>query len=181
MADSSGLRKEATTAAAAVEPGSAVTEAAFKAACGRYATGVSIVTGLGPDGRKEGLTVNSFTSLSLDPPLVLFCLDKQAGSFEAFAAVERFAVNVLSEDQADVSTHFAKPGVRDKFAGVAHDVDADGLPMLSAALARIACDVEARHEGGDHIILVGRVRRIDLGDEAGRPLVYFRGRYGKFI
>jgi len=157
-----------------------ITEAAFKAACGRYATGVSIVTAAGEGGKKEGLTVNSFTSLSLDPPLVLFCLDKNAGSFEPFVKTERFAVNVLGEEQAAISTHFAKPGIAEKFAGVPHRVDADGLPLLDGVLARIVCAVEVHYDGGDHVILVGRVERIDLGEEQGRPLVYFRGGYGKF-
>ncbi|MEQ8604280.1 MAG: flavin reductase family protein [Marivibrio sp.] len=157
-----------------------ITEAAFKAACGRYATGVSIVTAAGEDGKKEGLTVNSFTSLSLEPPLVLFCLDKNAGSFEPFVKTDRFAVNVLSDEQAAISTHFAKPGIPDKFAGIAHRVDADGLPLLDGVLARIVCGVEAHYDGGDHVILVGRVERIDLGEDDGKPLVYFRGGYGKF-
>jgi flavin reductase (DIM6/NTAB) family NADH-FMN oxidoreductase RutF len=157
-----------------------ITEAAFKAACGRYATGVSVVTTVGTDGHKEGLTVNSFTSVSLDPPLVLFCLDKGAGSFKGFTHAGRFAVNVLREDQADLSTHFAKAGIPDKFAGIKHRTDPDGLPLLDQVLARIVCEIEHRYEGGDHVILVGRVARIDLGEESGKPLVYFRGGYGRF-
>lgn len=157
-----------------------ITEAAFKAACGRYATGVTVVTTLGVDGHKEGLTVNSFTSVSLDPPLVLFCLDRKAGSFQGFTKAGRFAVNVLGEDQADLSTHFAKPGIPDKFAGVRHRVDPDGLPLLDDVLARIVCEIEHRYAGGDHEILVGRVVRIDLGKEGAKPLTYFRGSYGRF-
>ncbi|MFC6856443.1 flavin reductase family protein [Marivibrio halodurans] len=157
-----------------------ITEAAFKAACGRYATGVAVVTTLGADGHKEGLTVNSFTSVSLDPPLVLFCLDRKAGSFHGFTEAGRFAVNVLGEDQAELSTHFAMAGVPDKFAGVRHRVDPDGLPLLDDVLARIVCEIEHRYDGGDHVILVGRVARIDLGRADGRPLTYFRGAYGRF-
>ncbi len=157
-----------------------VTAADFKAACGRYATGVTVVTTVDTDGRPEGLTVNSFTSVSLTPPLVLFCLERAAGSYGAFGRTERFAVNVLSEDQAALSTHFATPNNPDKFADVAVETDVDGLPHLTGALSRLVCTVEARHEGGDHVILVGRVRRVSLGAESGRPLVYYRGGYGRF-
>lgn len=157
-----------------------ITDAAFKAACGRYTTGVCVVTTLGVEGHKEGLTVNSFTSVSLDPPLVLFCLDKQSGSFEGFTHAGRFAVNVLREDQGELSTHFAMPGIPDKFKDVKHRTDPDGLPLLDNVLARIVCEIENRMEGGDHIILLGRVVRIDLGEKDAQPLVYYRGDYGRF-
>lgn len=157
-----------------------ITEAAFKAACGRYATGVSVVTTTGPDGSPAGLTVNSFTSVSLDPPLVLFCLDRAAGSFVDFEGADRFAVNVLSESQREISNLFATPGIANRFEHVAHRIDGGGLPLLDHVLARLVCGIENRYAGGDHVIIVGRVERIDMGGTDGKPLVYYRGGYGGF-
>ncbi|MEQ8818108.1 MAG: flavin reductase family protein [Thalassobaculum sp.] len=147
----------------------------FRAVLGRYATGVTIVTTRGADSRPTGLTVNSFTSVSLDPPLVLFCLDRAAGSGPAFAAADCFAVNILAAGQAQKSARFADP-VAARFVDDGVTTWETGAPILSDALAALDCRVHARHDGGDHVILVGRVLRAQvMRDEA--PLLYWRGDY----
>ncbi|SDF14645.1 MULTISPECIES: flavin reductase family protein [Thalassobaculum] len=159
------------TAPADVSPGD------FRAVLGSYATGVTVVTTRAPDGEPVGLTVNSFTSVSLDPPLVLFCLDREAGSLPAFETADGFAVNILSADQAAVSNRFADPQAA-RFDGEGVADWSTGAPILADALAALDCTVHARHDGGDHIILVGRVRRLAvLSDD--EPLIYWRGVYRK--
>ena len=148
---------------------------AFRAVLGRYATGVAIVTTRGPDGYPVGLTVNSFTSVSLDPPLVLFCLDRQAGSGPAFAATDCFAVNILGTDHAPVSSRFADPAA-ERFVEDQTVEWETGAPVLAHALAALDCRVHARHDGGDHVILVGRVVRAAVVVDSA-PLVYWRGDY----
>ncbi len=148
---------------------------AFRAVLGRYATGVTIVTTRGADSRPAGLTVNSFTSVSLDPPLVLFCLDRAAGSGPAFAASDCFAVNILATGQAQVSARFADP-VAARFVNDGILAWETGAPILAEALAALDCRVHARHDGGDHVILVGRVLRAEVLRDSP-PLVYWRGDY----
>jgi len=148
---------------------------AFRAVLGRYATGVTVVTTRGADNRPSGLTVNSFTSVSLDPPLVLFCLDRAAGSGPAFAASDCFAVNILAAGQTQVSARFADP-VASRFVNDGIMVWETGAPILVDALAALDCRVHARHDGGDHVVLVGRVLRAEVIRDAP-PLVYWRGDY----
>lgn len=151
-------------------------EGAFRRACGQFATGVAVVATQGPDGRPAGLTVNSFTSVSLDPPLVLFCLDDRAGCLAAFAGAPGFAVNVLAEGQADLSRRFAGAEA-DKFAGLAWR-DGPRGPVLAGVLASFQCRTDAVHRGGDHLILVGAVEAVAADPSpAARPLVYWRGDY----
>lgn len=142
---------------------------------GRFPTGVTIVTCLGPDGAPVGMTANSFASVSLEPPLVLWSVDRSARSFEAFAAAERFAFSVLAQDQAELSNRFAKPGA-DKFAGVAMETAASGVPLIADCAARIECERHAVFDGGDHLIVVGRVTAMVRSDR--RSLVFAEGRYG---
>lgn len=148
---------------------------AFRAVLGRYATGVTVVTTRDADGLPVGLTVNSFTSVSLDPPLVLFCLDRAAGSFSAFEAADGFAVNILSADQAAISGRFADPDAR-RFSEEPVETWDSGSPILSDALAALDCAVHARHDGGDHVILIGRVLDLQLRTHE-EPLVYWCGTY----
>ena len=149
---------------------------ALRQALGRYATGVTLVTCRAADGRPAGLTVNSFTSLSLDPPLVLWSLRRSSGLLPSFEAASHFAVNVLAERQIDLSRRFASPEP-DKF-GAGQWVDGPGdagrLPLLEGCIARFECAVEARHGHGDHVLYIGRVLRLQTGD--GAPLVY-QGRH----
>ena len=147
----------------------------FKAVLGRWATGVAVVTTRLPDGVSVGLTVNSFASVSLDPPLVLFSIGRDAGSFEAFGKTGCFAVNLLRQDQAEVSNRFADPDA-ERFAVDRTEQLITGAPILSDALAALDCDVHARHEGGDHVIIVGRVRKLKVLND-GHPLGYWLGGY----
>lgn len=148
---------------------------ALRDAFGCFATGVTIVTATAVDGAPIGLTVNSFSSVSLDPPLLLVCPAREAGSTSVLEEVERFAVNVLESSDKSLSTRFARKGA-DRFAEGDWDTSEHGLPVLKRALAVFECTTEALHDGGDHLILVGRILKASyhLHDD---PLLYFHGRY----
>ena len=147
----------------------------FREALGAFATGVTVITSLGPRGERVGFTANSFNSVSLDPPLVLFSLDKQASVLPAFLSTRHFAVNVLREDQRSLSDHFAN-FKGDRWEGLAYETWETGCPILPDALASFECDYRYTYDGGDHVIFVGEVKRMDLRG-AGRPLLYFGGTY----
>ncbi len=144
---------------------------------GCFATGVTIVSTVNGSGEYFGLTANSFTSLSLDPPLVLFCLDYKALSFDAFRETSHFIVNVLGEGQEDLSSHFARSSV-DKWNGVDYEIWRTGCPVLPDSIAVLECLTVARHEGGDHLIIIGQVERIQYDESETKPLLYYKGRYG---
>ena len=146
----------------------------FRHALGQFATGVTIVTARAKDGRPIGLTVNSFTSVSLDPPLVLWCLSRQATDFAALNAAGLFAVNVLSSRQHRVSRQFATT-LADKFTGVECEDSPDGSPLLKGATAHFICRVARRFDGGDHVIILGQVKEYRWN--GGEPLVFHSGRY----
>jgi len=147
----------------------------FRKAMGCYATGVTVITALSPEGKPVGMTVNSFNSVSLDPPLVLFSLDRKATHFADFMAAQHFAVHILSETQQALSRTFSTQGI-DRWAGLAYECWDTGCPILPGSLASFDCITEARHEGGDHIIFVGKVVRLGHAPE-GAPLLYYRGKY----
>lgn len=147
---------------------------ALRHALGRFATGVTVVTTCTPEGERQGLTVNSFAAVSLDPPLVLWCLQRTAPSLAGFIAAGTFAINVLHARQAALSRRFAAPA-EDKFAGVEHAPGLDGAPLIADALARFECRTERTVEAGDHVIFIGRVLRAAYRD--GQPLLYSAGRY----
>lgn len=149
----------------------------FRSACGRFATGVVIATCKAKSGDPAGVTVNSFTSVSLDPPLVLFCLDHGAYSVKVFADAEAFAINMLSGGQQNLSHVFAT-SVADRFAGVGYTEGHGGAPLLHGALCHLECVVEHRYPGGDHEIIVGRVVNVTVADTDTRPLIYYKGEYG---
>ncbi|HEX2118052.1 MAG TPA: flavin reductase family protein [Acidimicrobiales bacterium] len=144
---------------------------------GHFATGVTVVTCLAGD-TPMGLAVNSFTSVSLRPPLVAFCVARTSATWPNLRAVGAFCVNILAEDQEALSRAFATHGL-DRFHGVGWRAAPSGAPVLSGVLAWIDCTIEAEHEAGDHLIVVGRVRELALAHE-GRPLVFYRGGYGRF-
>ena len=129
-------------------------------------------------GQPLGLSVNSFTSVSLEPPLVAFCVTRVSTTWPQLRAVGTFCVNILAEDQEALSRAFAAPGL-DRFMGVGWRPAPSGAPILAGVLAWIDCTVEAEHEAGDHDIVVGRVHELDIAHE-GRPLVFYRGGYGRF-
>ena len=148
----------------------------FRRACAEFATGVTIVTTRAADGAAVGVTANSFASVSLEPPLVLVCLAKQIGSYAAFRGARHFAVHVLAESQAALSTRFATRGI-DKFAGLDLRLGLGGVPILPGYLALFECAVAQVHDAGDHTIFAGRVERLEVGSRQRPPLAFFRGRY----
>lgn len=148
----------------------------LRRAFGCFPTGVTVVTTRVPDGRFVGLTVNSYTSLSLDPPLILWALGSGSASLRAFESATHFAVNILAEDQAWISRRFATRS-HDKFHGVASRPGIDGVPLLEGCAAHIECRTHSLQPAGDHLLIVGQVERIDV--LARSPLVYVNGRYRK--
>ncbi len=148
---------------------------AFRQAMGRFATGVTVVTTRDQAGSNCGVTINSFASVSLDPPLVLFCLDKAAMSFNAFCEAERFVINFLCEEQHRLSVRFSTAAT-DKWDGVPFDLWPSDLPVLRDCLANLGCRKDAVHDGGDHVIIVGRVENLLLDSEK-KPLLYYRSGY----
>src|SRR5215213_2809879 len=140
---------------------------------GSFLTGVTILTAWDQEGGLRGLTANSFTSVSLDPPLVIVCVSKRAGSYDAFSATEHFGVNILAEDQVEIAGRFAGPH-KDKFAGIRLR---DGLPapVLEASPAWLVCSVHSSETFGDHVVLVGEVEAHE--SRAHRPLGFFQGRF----
>lgn len=147
----------------------------FRNALGWFTTGVAVITSCAEGGKPIGITVNSFSSVSLDPPLVLWCLDKKSDTLPLFEKAKHFTVNVLREEHEEISSRLARKGD--------HSLEAidllpmeSGCPALRDALAHFECEVEARHDAGDHIIMIGRVLKFDHAED-GRPLLYHRGGY----
>lgn len=149
----------------------------FRTALGCFPTGVCLITTLGPDGARVGMTANSFSSVSLDPPMVLWSLARTASSAPIFRDAEYFAINVLAEGDEKISSHFARSGA-DKFAlfGGRFEEGIAGVPLLQGAAATFECHSRHRHYGGDHIIVIGVVERYAY-DTSRAPLVFHRGRY----
>jgi flavin reductase (DIM6/NTAB) family NADH-FMN oxidoreductase RutF len=146
----------------------------FRRALGQFATGVTVVTTCAEDGSRIGVTANSFTSLSLDPPLVLWCINSTAPSLPAFQASSHFAINVLCAKQHHLSRQFATPS-EDKFANVTFNEGPGGVPILDGVLAHFVCRNVRQVEAGDHFILIGEVESFDAHDE--EPLVFHSGAY----
>jgi 3-hydroxy-9,10-secoandrosta-1,3,5(10)-triene-9,17-dione monooxygenase reductase component len=146
----------------------------FRSALGAFATGVTIVTTRDGEGRDVGLTANSFNSVSLDPPMVLWSLARSARSLPAFLAASHFAVHVLAADQEELSMRFAARGL-EKFAGLNLERGAQSIPLLRGCAARFQCRTAFRHEAGDHMIFVGEVEAFDHSDLP--ELLFHRGRY----
>jgi len=147
----------------------------LRQALGCFATGVTVVTGLGANGQKLGVTASSFNSVSLDPPLVLFSLNRQASSMPHFLESGHFAVNVLREGQAHLAERFATP-LADKWDGIEFEIWDFGCPILTDALAVFECKTRYEYDGGDHVIFVGAVERMRC-DPQGHPLLFYGGRY----
>lgn len=149
----------------------------FRDALGCFATGVTVVTAIGQDEQPIGLTANSFTSVSLDPPLLLVCIANNAGSAPALREAGRFAVNVLQIGQQPTSNRFAGKG-EDRFANTPWEMGEFGTPVLTGSLGSFECESQDIHDGGDHFILVGRVLKA-IFEPRRDPLLYFRGKYRK--
>ncbi len=151
-----------------------VDRADLRRAMGRFATGVTVVTTCGPGGKFEGVTSNSFATVSLDPPLVLWSLARRARSFDGFAAASHFVINVLGLEQTDLSKHFATP-MPDKLVGIAYHKGLGGCPVLAGTIAHFECKKENMFDGGDHAIFVGRILHTTYRD--GEPLIFSNGGY----
>ena len=161
--------------AAAQARSPSVSSVEFRAALGMFATGVTIVTARGADGTLVGLTANSFNSVSLSPPLVLWSLARRAGSMPAFRAGSHYAINILAADQHALAERFASK-VGDRFAGVAWREGTAGAPLIEGAAAVFECFNRSRYEEGDHVIFVGEVERCTHRAGA-QPLIFHGGRY----
>ncbi len=148
---------------------------ALRNALGQFATGVTVITAQPAGGAPFGMTVNSFSALSLDPPLVLWSLQKNSDCAGNFARCTHYTVNVLQHDQVAVSNAYAKKGEHDLRPGDFR-IGRSGAPVLKGCMANFECRIEARHDGGDHLILVGRVLEMQVLPER-KPLVFFAGRY----
>jgi flavin reductase (DIM6/NTAB) family NADH-FMN oxidoreductase RutF len=145
-------------------------------ALGSFATGITVVTAVGTGGQSVGMTVNSFNSVSLNPPLVLWSIDRNSNCFNDFINANAYAVHVLSQDQQNISNTFASSGA-DKFADLSCTTGLSGVPILPKYSACFECVTEQQYDGGDHVILVGRVMKFT--DSGSLPLIFYRGNYKK--
>ncbi|MET9517170.1 flavin reductase family protein [Streptomyces sp. NPDC002994] len=158
-------------------PTAPVDSSALKSALSSFCTGVAVVTALRPDGQPTGMAVQSFSSVSLDPPLVCFCPAHTSSTWPKIRAATRFAVNILAADQQSLCRQFAVTG-GNKFGGVRWSHGTNGAPLLGDALATIECDLEDVLDGGDHAIALGRITALTALRESD-PLLYFRRTYGR--
>jgi flavin reductase (DIM6/NTAB) family NADH-FMN oxidoreductase RutF len=156
-----------------------VTATELRLAMGHFATGVTVVTSVAADGHPVGTTANAVSSLSLDPPLLLVCFDRSSQTLEAIRAHGAFAVNVLAAPQRDLSANFARRGLAAAWDGVRHRPGLTRSPRLHGVLATLECTVEHEFPGGDHQIVVGRVRAAETDGTESSPLLFWRGRYAQ--
>jgi flavin reductase (DIM6/NTAB) family NADH-FMN oxidoreductase RutF len=155
---------------------SAFDQRAFRNALGSFPTGVAVITTTGADGKPVGLTCNSFSSVSLDPPLVSWGLRTASKSLHAFRRAGAFAINILAEDQKELSARFANGAIVDKFEGVDWRGGHAGLPVIAGCVAAFECDKFAEHEAGDHVLFLGRVAKFEHGRQEP-SLVFYKGAY----
>lgn len=148
----------------------------FRAVLGRFATGVTVVTAVDAAGRDHGMTVSAFASLSLDPPLVLVCVDHEASMHPLLNEATHFAVNILASDQEALSRRFSHKDPN-RFDGVGYTRGRSGAAILDDVLAWLECRVAARHPGGDHTLVIGQVETAEA--RAEKPLLYYRGGYAQ--
>ncbi len=171
--DMSGFR----TVTAVEQSSAGIGASVFRHAMGHFATGVTVVTSIGDDGEPVGTTASAVTSLSLDPPLVLVCFDRDSLTLQAIRAHGAFVVNVLAAPQQHLSANFARRGLAAAWDGIRHRRGPTGSPRLDGVLAALECTVENRFPGGDHEIVVGRVQDVEINDDGVGPLLYWRGSY----
>ena len=149
---------------------------AFRQALGHFPTGVAIVTTRTPEGRPVGLTINSFSSLSLEPPLIMWSLVNHSPNLSVFENCNYFAINVISQSQTEAALGFANSKVEDKFALVSHVDGEEGVPLIDDCVATFVCENYRQHEGGDHTLFIGRVVRHSTITEH-EPAVFHRGKF----
>jgi 3-hydroxy-9,10-secoandrosta-1,3,5(10)-triene-9,17-dione monooxygenase reductase component len=147
---------------------------AFRNALGQFATGVTVVTAVDAEGRKVGMTANSFSSVSLEPMLVLWSIARTSKSFQDFVSADHFAIHILNAQQKELSTQFAS-NCDDRFDGVPHDTGVADIPLLKDFSAVFQCQTEHQYDGGDHVIIVGRV--LEFENRGTAPLIFHAGRY----
>ena len=148
----------------------------FRSVMGRFASGVTVVTSVNEEGEDEGMTVSAFCSLSLDPPLVLCCVDRAASMYDSLASADGFIVNILSEKQESLARRFSGTDPN-RFEGIGYGRGVSGIAILDDVLAYLECQRVATHLGGDHCIYVGEVEVAEARE--GRPLLYYRGGYAQ--
>lgn len=153
---------------------------AFRQSLGEFATGVAVITAQGSGEELIGMTMSSFNSVSIDPPLVLFSVDRRANSLPAMLEAKGFAVNVLAREQEHISNRFAR-ALSDKWAEVKRSVGHASAPLITGALAHFECEPYANHDGGDHVIFLVRVLRHAVRPGNPAPLIFFRGRYRDLV
>ncbi|HVF40482.1 MAG TPA: flavin reductase family protein [Gemmatimonadaceae bacterium] len=153
-----------------------VDQHAFRSVLGRFATGVTVVTGCDAAGEDHGMTVSAFCSLSLDPAMVLICVDHTASMYKLLTSATHFVVNILTEDQEAIARRFAEPDPH-RFDGIGFTRAQNGLAVIHDVLGCLECRIVARYEGGDHGIFIGEVDVAEAGD--GKPLLYYRGGYAQ--
>lgn len=157
-------------------PSTVIEPAHFREALGHYASGITVVT-THLDGEPIGFTCQSFHSVSMSPPLVSFSVMADSASYPKIRQAGRFAVNILSEDQVDISNQFARRGI-DKWQGIERHESPLGNPLIADSLHWLDCEIYAEHEAGDHIIVIGQVKALNLNVEAAtQPLLYYKGQY----
>ena len=155
-----------------------VTPAEFRSALSRFPSGITVVTSRGREGTFYGITVSAFCSVSLNPPLILICIEKTTVSHMAIESSESFVVNILAQDDEELSERFAIPA-SNKFEGLSYRPGVDGVPVLDDALVALECRLRNGFDGGDHTIFVGLVEKVSIKD--GKPLVYFHGNYQDLV
>ncbi len=155
----------------------AISKDEFRDSLGRFASGVTVVTTKDGSGKLHGLTVSAFCSVSLEPPLILICIDKQIGSHHALKDSQHFVVNILSENQQHLSNQFASKR-ENKFEGISFQTGIADLPVLDGCLVNLECSLRHCYDGGDHTIFVGEIQQTYVSD--GNPLTYFHGHYRQF-
>lgn len=152
----------------------AITKEEFRHALGKFASGVTVVTTKDKTGKLFGITVSAFCSVSLEPPLILVCIEKDTGSHHAFQQSGAFVVNILHENQQEISNHFASHPAN-KFTEISYHLGIENLPVLDNVLVNLECRLHNFYEGGDHTIFVGEIERATVNEE--NPLVYWHGDY----
>lgn len=169
------VMSKSTSADAAGNDPTVFDKVAFRSALGNFATGVTVVTASDETGQWVGITANSFNSVSLEPPLILWSLNRSAWSLPSFEQADHFVVNVLAEDQIDLSNRFATQGQIDKFDGVSNFRGLGGAPVLTGCTVSFQCKKKFTYDGGDHLIFVGEVVDFESSDKPG--LLYYKGEY----
>ncbi|MGF7160949.1 flavin reductase (DIM6/NTAB) family NADH-FMN oxidoreductase RutF [Rhodoligotrophos appendicifer] len=172
IANTAGLSIMDDTAVPADHP--EPTKQEMRHALGHFATGVTVITAIDPDGNLCGLTANAFSAVSLEPPLILACIDRSVRCYEAILATRLFTVHILHSDQAEVALSFARKG-GDRSKICEWNLTDHGRPLMSSFHAALECSLHEAHHGGDHAIVIGRVARIHIDSDSREPLLYYRG------